>query len=384
MSSVMHVPLLDLQAQYRTIKSEAREAIDRVCDAQQFIQGPEVQALEEELAAFCGAQHAIGMSSGTDALLAALMVTGIGPGDEVLTTPYSFFATAGAIARLGARAVFADIEPSSFNLDPQRAVAAITHRTRAALPVHLFGRAADLGPLVDAGRERPLVVIEDAAQAVGCRDERGRPIGRLGAMACLSFFPSKNLGAFGDGGLVLTNDGALAESLRTMRVHGARRKYHHEVVGGNFRLDAIQAAVLRVKLGHLESWNRARRRNAERYRRLFAEARGCDSVVLPEDSPGHVYNQFVVRCPDRDALQTFLKSRAIGTEVYYPSPLHLQPCFRGWGYGPGDFPESERAARESLALPIYPELTEEQQRYVVATIGEFEASRPVLTSARAA
>jgi dTDP-4-amino-4,6-dideoxygalactose transaminase len=375
---MIRVPLLDLRAQYATIRTEVREALDRVCESQQFILGREVEALEEEVAAFCGARYAVGVSSGTDALQAALMVAGVKSGDAVVTTPYSFFATAGAIARLGARAVFTDIEPSTFNLDEHSALDLFTPRTKAVMPVHLFGACARLGSILHEGLRRGLVVIEDAAQAIGAHDEHGRPAGSLGAIAGLSFFPSKNLGAFGDGGMVLTSDAKLANALRMIRVHGARRKYHHEILGGNFRLDAIQAAVLRVKLRHLPAWNDRRRRNAERYRRLFAGAGLCDWIVLPADSPGHVYNQFVVRCSDRDELQAFLGSRGIGTEVYYPLPLHLQPCFSSWGYTHGDFPEAERAARESLALPIYPELTEEQQSYIVETIAEFPRKRPGL------
>jgi dTDP-4-amino-4,6-dideoxygalactose transaminase len=377
----MTVPLLDLRAQYAGIREEVREALDRVCDSQQFIMGPEVRALEEEVAAFCGVPHAVGMSSGTDALLAALMVSGVGPGDEVVTSDYSFFATAGTVARLGARAVFVDIDPVTFNIAPGAALEALSPRTKAVLPVHLFGRLAELDPFVAEGRRRGVRVIEDAAQAIGARDDRGRGVGILGASACLSFFPSKNLGGFGDGGMVLTSDAAVAERLRTVRVHGARRKYDHVTVGGNFRLDAIQAAVLRVKLRHLEGWNAMRRRNAGRYRELFAAAGVLDWLTLPADAPGHIYNQFVVRCPERDELQRFLAAHRVGTEVYYPIPLHLQPCFRSWGYAPDDFPAAERASRESLALPVYPELTEAQQRYVVDLVATFHRSS---TSARPA
>jgi dTDP-4-amino-4,6-dideoxygalactose transaminase len=378
----MTVPLLDLRAQYAGIREEVREALDRVCDSQQFIMGPEVRALEEEVAAFCGVPHAVGMSSGTDALLAALMVADVGPGDEVVTSAYSFFATAGTIARLGARAVFVDIDPATFNMAPGAALDVLSPRTKAVVPVHLFGRPAELDTLVTEGRRRSVPVIEDAAQAIGARDDRGRAVGCLGHSACLSFFPSKNLGGFGDGGMVLTNDAAVAERLRAVRVHGARRKYYHEIVGGNFRLDAIQAAVLRVKLRHLEDWNRMRRRNAQRYRELFAEAGVLDWLTLPADSPGHIYNQFVVRCPDRDELQRFLAAHGVGTDVYYPLPLHLQPCFRAWGYAPDDFPAAERASRECLALPVYPELTEVQQRYVVDLVARFHrSSTPVRPAA---
>jgi dTDP-4-amino-4,6-dideoxygalactose transaminase len=291
------------------------------------------------------------------------------PGDEVITTPYSFFATAGAVARLGARPVFVDIDPASYNLDPARVEAAVTPRTRAIIPVHLYGQMAELGPAMDIAARHGLCVIEDAAQAIGAEDG-GRRAGSVGHMGCFSFFPSKNLGGYGDGGMVTTNDPELADRLRLLRGHGARPKYHHAVVGGNFRLDAIQAAVLRVKLRHLDAWTEARRRNAARYRELLAAA--GDPVTAPVERPGgrHIYNQFVVRTPRRDALMAQLSARQIGHEVYYPVPLHLQECFAELGYGPGSLPESEAAARETLALPIYPELRPEQIATVVAAIGE--------------
>jgi len=367
----MKVPLLDLRAQYATIRAEVREAIERVCESQQFILGPEVAALEEEVAAFCEARYAVGVSSGTDALLAALMALGVGPGDEVITSTYSFFATAGTIARLGARPVFVDIEPRSFNLDAGMLERRITPRTKAIVPVHLFGRCCDMEPVTAAAEGYGLDVVEDAAQAVGARDERGRSAGTTGAAGCLSFFPSKNLGAFGDGGMVLTNEPELAERLRVLRVHGSNPKYHHRIVGGNFRLDALQAAVLRVKLKYLVGWTKARRENAERYRLLFEHARLGNRLMLPEDRPGHIYNQFVIRCPERDALQRFLGERGVGTEIYYPIPLHLQPCFNDLGHHDGDYPEAEAAAREALALPVYPELPELAQLYVVAQVLEF-------------
>jgi dTDP-4-amino-4,6-dideoxygalactose transaminase len=367
----MKVPLLDLRAQYQTIRHEVRAAIDRVCDAQQFILGEEVTALERDVAAFCEARFAVGVSSGTDALLVALMALGIGPGDEVITSSYSFFATAGTIARLNARPVFVDIDPSSFNLDPTALAARVTSRTRAIVPVHLFGRTCDMTAVHHVATQHGLAIVEDAAQAIGARDDRGRSAGMVGTLGCLSFFPSKNLGAFGDGGMVLTNDAALAERVRILRVHGSQPKYHHQVVGGNFRLDAIQAAVLRVKLKHLPGWTKARRENAERYRTLFRDTDLDEQVRLPADTPGHIYNQFVIRCRDRDGLQRFLHDRGVSTEVYYPVPLHLQPCFRDLGHREGDMPEAEAAARESLALPIYPELTEAAQRHVVTQIAEF-------------
>lgn len=367
----MHVPLLDLKAQYGPIRDEIRAAIDRVCDAQHFILGPEVQALEEETAKYCGSKFAVGVSSGTDALLAALIAAGVGPGDEVITTPYSFFATAGAVARLGAKPVFADIERKSFNLDPRQVEARVTAKTKAILPVHLYGRCADLEALGVLAAQRNVVLIEDAAQAIGATDAEGRLAGTVGAMGCFSFFPSKNLGAFGDGGLVTTNDAALAELVRVLRVHGSKPKYYHKIVGGNFRLDALQAAVLRVKLKHLPAWTAGRRANADRYRRLFGEAGLSGKVVLPLDVPGHIYNQFVIQTAHRDMLQAHLTERKIGTEIYYPVPLHLQECFRGLGYTRGDLPVSEEMAATTLALPIYPELTEAQQRAVVEAIAAF-------------
>ena len=367
----MKVPLLDLQAQYATIRAEIRAAIDRVCESQRFILGAEVTALEEELAAFCGVRFALGVSSGTDALLMSLMALRIGPGDEVITTPYSFFATAGVIARLGARPVFVDIDPATFTLDPQAVPARITARTKAIVPVHLFGRCVDLDPLLEVARAQGITVIEDATQAIAARDAQGRLAGAIGAMGCFSFFPSKNLGAFGDAGMVVTNDEQLAETLRMLRVHGGKTKYSHQVIGGNFRLDALQAAVLRVKLAYLATWTAARRANAERYRTLFAEAALAGYVALPTDVAGHIYHQFVVLAPARDRLQAFLRERGIETEIYYPLPLHLQECFLDLGYREGDFPRAESVAHQALALPIYPELTEPQQRYVVSQISEF-------------
>lgn len=368
----MKVPSLDLTRQYETLRAEVRRAIDRVCDGQAFILGPEVAAFEQELAQFTGARFAIGMSSGTDALLAALMTIDVGPGDEVVTSPYSFFATAGVIVRLGARPVFVDIERDSFNLNAESAAECVTSATKAVIPVHLFGRCSDMEPLlrVTSLRER-ITIIEDAAQAIGSIDAKGRRAGSVGAMGCFSFFPSKNLGAFGDGGMVVTDSESLAPALRAVRVHGADVKYYHKTVGGNFRLDAIQAAVLRVKLGYLEGWNALRRTKAERYRELFAEAGLGEEIALPVDVPGHIYNQFVIRCASRDDMRAYLTERGIGTQVYYPVPLHLQDCFRDLGYGPGDFPEAERAAKESLALPMFPELTEEEQRQVVGEIRKF-------------
>lgn len=365
------IPLLDLQAQYETIRGEIREAIDRVCESQQFILGSEVEALEHEVSEFCEARHAIGVSSGTDALLVALMAIGVGPGDEVVTSTFSFFATAGVIARLGGRPVFVDIDSRSFNFDASGLESKISRRCKAILPVHIFGSCADLEPILAAARKHGIAVIEDAAQALGSRDGSGRSAGTNGLLGCFSFFPSKNLGAFGDAGMVVTENPDLAEAVRVLRVHGGKPKYHHAVIGGNFRLDALQAAVLRVKLKHLAGWTEARRRNAARYRKYFSEAGLREKIGLPEDSAGHIYHQFVVRCADRDTLQNHLTKRGIGTEVYYPIPLHLQKCFANLGYKEGDFPHAEAAAREVLALPIYPELSEQQQHYVVDEIKAF-------------
>ena len=367
----MRVPLLDLKAQYAPLREEIRAAMDRVCDSQMFILGPEVSALEEELAKFCGAKHAVGVASGTDALLVALMAAGVGAGDEVITPAYSFFATAGVVARLGAKPVFVDIERESFNLDVRQLEARITPKTKAILPVHLYGRCADLDPILALASRRGLKVIEDAAQAIGATDGKGRQAGTAGAMGCFSFFPTKNLGGFGDGGLVTTNDAALAESLKVLRVHGMSPKYYHKVVGGNFRLDALQAAVLRVKLKHLPAWSARRRANAETYRKLFREAGVASVVTLPQDVPGHIYNQFIIRVPNRDKLQAHLTQQGVGTEIYYPLPLHLQECFAPLGGKKGEFPVSEAVAADSLALPIYPELTSDQLSYVVSTIAAF-------------
>ncbi len=367
----MKIPLLDLKTQYAAIREEIRAAIDRVCDSQHFILGPEVSALEAEVAAECGARFAVGVSSGTDALLAALMAVGVGPGDEVITTTYSFFATAGVVTRLGAVPVFVDIDPETYNLNAGDAVGKITAKTKAILPVHLFGRCAEMDPLLDAARLQGIAVIEDAAQAIGAFDEQGRKAGTMGHVGCLSFFPSKNLGAFGDAGMVVTNDEGLAEILRILRVHGSKPKYFHRVVGGNFRLDALQAAVLRVKLRYLKPWTEARRSNAETYRKLLGEAGPPVQVTLPGGVPGHIYNQFVIRSADRDRLQAFLRDRGVGTEVYYPLPLHLQECFGQLGYRKGDFPHAEHAALDSLAIPVYPELTEAQMEYVVHHICQF-------------
>lgn len=367
----MQVPMLDLQAQYRPIRDELLATMTAVADSQRFIMGPEVEALEQDLRRLLEVNHAVGVSSGTDALLVAMMALGIKQGDEVITSTYSFFATAGCVARLGATPVFVDIDPVSFNVDPPAVVAAITPRTKAIIPVHLYGQSADLDPILAMATSAGVRVIEDACQSIGAR-YKGRLVGGIGTMGTFSFFPSKNLGAFGDGGLVTTQDDTLAATLRRLRVHGADTQYYHRVIGGNFRLDALQAAILRVKLKHLPEWSEARRRNADRYRRLFVERRLTDRVGLPVACEGndHIYNQFVIRVPKRDAVKTFLASRGIGTAIYYPVPFHQQECFAYLGYKQGQFPHAERASQETLALPIYGELTEEQQIYVVEMVRE--------------
>ena len=366
------IPLLDLQAQYGPLRDELLAAIVRVCDSQRFIMGPEIPALEAELARLLGITQAIAVSSGTDAVLLALMALDIKAGDEVVTSTYSFFATAGAIVRVGARPVLVDIDPVTFNIDPDRAAEAITPRTKAIMPVHLFGLSADLDPIADAASRAGVPIIEDAAQAIGAM-YKGRPIGGVGAIGCFSFFPSKNLGAFGDAGLVTTGDEVLAKRARLLRTHGMEPRYYHHLVGGNFRMDALQAAVLRVKAPHLAAWTEARRANAERYRALFGHAGLGDRVALPIEPADsrHIYNQFVIRTADRDGLKRHLDDRGIGTEVYYPVPFHLQPCFADLGYKRGAFPHAERAAETSLALPIYGELTAAQQESVVEAVAEF-------------
>lgn len=362
------VPLLDLEAQYRPLRDEILVAITRVCDSQRFILGPEVETLERELAQSMGVTHAIGMSSGTDAILAALMALGIGPGDEVITPTYSFFATAGCVARVGGTPKLVDIDPATYNVDPEAVRAAITPRTKAIIPVHLYGQMANMGALLEIANEGGIPIIEDACQAIGS-EYQGRQAGTIGAAGCFSFFPSKNLGAFGDAGLITTNSDTLAHELKLLRNHGAEPKYYHKRIGGNFRLDALQAAVLRVKLPYLSEWTEARRANARRYDELFAAAE-LGNIVLPTEAPGcrHIFNQYVVRVPDRDRVRAYLTQHGIGTEIYYPVPFHLQECFAGLGYPPGAFPHAEQAAHSTLALPIYGELTLEQQQTVVSTL----------------
>ena len=376
----MNVPLLDLKAHHQPLRKELLAALEQVLDKNNFILGNEVTELEEKIAAYCQVRFGVGVSSGTDALLAALMALDIKAGDEVITTPLSFFATVGVIVRLGARPVFVDIDPVTYNLDPSRLEAAISPRTRAILPVHLYGQCAEMDPILQIATRRGLAVVEDAAQAIGSEYRDGRRAGSMGVAGCLSFFPSKNLGGLGDGGMVVTNDQTLAERLRILRVHGAKPKYYHQLVGGNFRLDTLQAAALNVKLGYLDRWTALRQQHAELYERLFRDTGLVEkcSVRLPNAvykeagvAHYHIYNQFVIGVSDRDQLQAHLKTKGIGTEVYYPVPLHRQECLHALGHHEGDFPEAERACRELLALPIYPELNEDQQRYVVQGVREW-------------
>ena len=366
------VPLLDLHAQNGPLRDEVLAAIARVCDSQRFIMGPEIEALENELAMMLGVAHAVAVSSGTDAVLLALMALGVGHGDEVVTSTYSFFATAGAVVRVGARPVLVDIDPVTFNADPAAIARAVTPRTKAIMPVHLFGLSADMDPILDEASRAGIPVIEDAAQAIGA-SYKSRTVGGLGSFGCFSFFPSKNLGAFGDAGLLTTNNADLAKRARLLRTHGMQPKYYHHVIGGNFRMDALQAAILRVKAPRLAAWTEARRLNAARYRRLFADAGVEGHLTIPVEPRDrrHIYNQFIIRTPERDQLKQHLDRLGIGNEIYYPVPFHLQPCFADLGHKLGDFPEAERAANESLAIPIFGELTEEQQRAVVEAIAEF-------------
>lgn len=367
----MPVPLLDLQGQNRPLRDEILAAIARVCDSQRFIGGPEVEGLEREIAQYLGVPHAVGLSSGTDALLVALMALGIGPGDDVIVPTFSFFATAGCVSRVGATPVLVDIDPATFNLSPEAAEAAVTPRTRAIIPVHLYGQCADMDPLIDIARRHRLAVIEDAAQAIGATYKE-RHAGAMGDAGCFSFFPSKNLGAFGDAGLLTSTLEGLANEVRLLRNHGAEPKYFHKRIGGNFRLDALQAAVLRVKLPHLDRWTAQRQANARRYDALFGASPVAARVTLPHRAPErtHIFNQYVIRVPHRDAVRARLDAARIGTEVYYPVPFHLQECFATLGYREGEFPHAEAAAAETLALPIYSELTEGQQAEVVRAVSD--------------
>jgi len=375
----MQVPLLDLKAQYSSIKEELLASIAEVMESQHFILGPKVEECEKAVAHYSNCNFAIGVTSGSDALLACLMAEIIGPGDEVITTPYTFFATVGAISRLGATPVFVDIDPRTYNIDAARIAEKITKKTRAIIPVHLYGQMADMEPIMALAENHEIVVIEDAAQAIGS-EYKGRRAGSIGHYGCFSFFPSKNLGAAGDGGMIVTNDAERAEKLRVIRAHGSKPKYYHKVVGGNFRFDALQAAIVSTKLPHLDNWTAGRQRNAQTYDRLFAEAGlataspAASKVCLPKVIANrHIFNQYVIRVSHRDELQAYLKQHGVGTEIYYPVPMHVQECFAYLGHKAGEFPLSESAAKETLALPIYPELSEAQLRYVVETIRDFVA-----------
>src|SRR6202166_1888051 len=383
------VPLLDLKAQFAQIRAEVMPLIEQVCTTQQFILGANVNAFEQEIARYCGASAGIGVSSGTDALLLALMALNIGAGDEVITSPFTFFATAGTIARTGARPIFCDIDPQTYNMSPSAVQTFIERdcvatgdglvnratrgRIKAIMPVHLYGQSADMDGFMEIARRHGLKGIEDAAQAVGTEYKHGVRVGSIGDIGCFSFFPSKNLGAFGDAGLCTTKDPDLAERMRVLRVHGGKPKYFHALIGGNFRIDELQAAVLRVKLKYLDGWTSGRRRNAAYYDRAFSAADLGGRVITPRATPGqrHIFNQYVIRVHERDTLRNYLGERGIGTEIYYPVPLDRQECFSYLGYAPGTFPESERAAAETLAIPIYPELTDEQLGTVVARVAEY-------------
>ena len=389
----MRVPLLDLKPQYQSLKKELDEVIIKVAESQYFILGPEVSAMEKEFCNYLGCKHAIGVSSGTDALLLALMAIDIKPGDEVIVPTYSFFATAGVVSRLFAKPVLVENDPVTFNMDPKDFEKKITSKTKAVIPVHLYGQSADLDEIVKIAKSKNIYVIEDAAQAIGTQYKDGRFVGTIGDIGCFSFFPSKNLGCFGDGGLVTTNNDDLARTLTIKRVHGGEPKYYHKVIGGNFRIDALQAAVLRVKLPHLDKWSEKRRQNANRYTQLFKEAGLAEEtgktvfdeknkVLLPAAifekyrvNNYHIYNQYIVRVEKRDELREFLTKNEIGTEIYYPVPFHLQECFNDLGHKKGDFPKSEFSADHSLALPIYPELSDEQLVYVVDTFRKFLISK---------
>ncbi len=369
----MQVPLLDLKAQYRSIKHEIDPVVQEVIESQYFILGPKVAEFEEAVAQYCNTAHALGVSSGTDALLIALMAIDIQPGDEVITTTYSFFATAGSIARLHAKPVFVDIDPETFNIDPQQIEEKITSKTKAIIPVHLYGQMADMDPIMEIAQKHNLYVIEDAAQAIGSAYHDGRRAGSIGHIGCFSFFPSKNLGGFGDGGLVTTNDEKLYEKLKYLRNHGAHPKYYHKMIGGNFRLDALQAAVLNVKLKHLDNWTAGRQKNADFYDAGIKQ-RGLEAFVKPPVRKAgyrHIFNQYILRVQKRDELLKFLKENGIGCEVYYPVTFNNQECFAYLGYKKGQFPVAEKAAEETLAIPIYPELTEAQMNYVLDTIQKF-------------
>lgn len=375
----MKVPLLDLKAQYASIKEEIRTAVDDVFDSQYFILGPKVKELEQEIARYSETSYALGVSSGTDALLISLMALGIEPGDEVITTPFTFFSTAGVISRLNATPKFVDIDPDTFNMDPEKLESAITRRTKAVIPVHLFGQCADMDPILEVSSKYGLPVIEDAAQSIGAQYKH-KKAGSMAEFGVFSFFPSKNLGGAGDGGMVITRESALYDKLQVLRVHGARSKYYHKIVGGNFRLDSLQAAVLLVKLKYLDSWSEKRRKNAALYNRLFAQSGLIERGIIKTpveaykdsgDRNHHIYNQYTLRTRSRDKLQEYLKEQGVSTAIYYPLPLHLQECFKDLGYLKGDFPEAEKASGSVISLPVYPELTDEQQEYIVEKISGF-------------
>jgi dTDP-4-amino-4,6-dideoxygalactose transaminase len=371
----MNVPLLDLRPTYAPIQNEIEAAVLKALRETKYILGPEVSDLESDLQRYTGAKHVVTCASGSDALLLSLMALGIKTGDEIITSPFTFFATASAMTRLGAKPVFVDIDPRTFNIDPSRIDATITPRTKAIMPVHLFGQCAEMDPILKLASHHKIAVVEDAAQAIGAT-YKGRQSGTMGVMGALSFFPTKNLGGAGDGGALATNDDALAETLRVLRVHGAKPKYYHHVVGINSRLDTIQAAILRVKLKHLDQWTKQRRQNAERYNARFHKLGAASAISLPSGHPDcvHTYNQYTIRSPRRDSLRDHLQTNGIGTEIYYPIPLHLQKCFAFLGHHAGDFPNAERAAAESLSLPIYPGLTDEAIDYVADTVAAFVRS----------
>lgn len=375
----MKVPLLDLKAQYASIKEEVKLAIDEVLESQYFILGPEVEELEKNIAAYSKVAYAVGISSGSDALLISLMAIGIRPGDEIITTPFTFFSTAGVISRLHAVPVFVDIDPVTFNLDPRKLAAAITEKTKAIIPVHLFGQCADMDAVIAVAKQKEVFIVEDAAQSIGA-DYKGGKAGSMGDMGIFSFFPTKNLGGYGDGGMVVTDDKSFYEKIKILRVHGAHSRYYHKLLGGNFRLDAIQAAVLNVKLKYLDQWSQERRQNAAYYTQKFTDLglmeRGFIRVPVPVyaytgDKNYHIFNQYTLRVQNRDELREYLKQNGIGAEIYYPLPLHLQACFQELGYSEGDFPISEDAAEAVISIPIYPELTTEQQDYIIQKIAQF-------------
>ncbi|MCM3663616.1 DegT/DnrJ/EryC1/StrS family aminotransferase [Mesobacillus subterraneus] len=367
----MKVPMLDLSEQYQELRSEVLEVLDQVMGSSRFILGDNVKKLEEDVAKYSNVAHGIGCGNGSDAIHIALQAMGVGPGDEVITTAFTFFATGGAIARAGAKPVYVDIDPVTFNIDPKKIEAAITEKTKAIIPVHLYGQMADMERIAEIAKKHNLGVVEDAAQAIGAK-HNGKSVGELGTAATYSFFPTKNLGAYGDGGMVVTDDADIAEKSRVIRVHGSKPKYYHHVLGYNSRLDELQAAVLNVKFPHLDRWSDLRREKASTYTSLLKEKLG-DLVVTPVEKEGnyHVFHQYTLRVENRDELQNYLKEQGVATMVYYPLPLHIQPVFADLGYKEGDLPETEKAAREAISLPMFPELKTEQQEYVVAKIAEF-------------